>query len=1199
MTKEIVIALIVSFFCFISLNGMTFDFEVEQPQLRNNEFKTDLPVVLEPGNPMLPYYPLQILLPGGERFIRLEIESGEENLLTDVQIDHARNPQPISLHGIDNTLPNSAVYASDRLFPASEHEVLGVQRKNGHDILIVNVYPYRYNPVRKELLWVGSFSFRVETENDSELTDEQNLYLLQAEQVRKNLADLVINPEELNSYNKTPAATRSILTDLNEPYQMVIISTMSKETVFDEYITWQENRDISTGFFAVEDIYQNYNGIDNQEKIRSFIIDAYQTYAQTDTPLEYIILGGDDQIIPIRGMFGQVGNTVDHNMPADLYYSNLDGNWDANGNGIYGELGDDIDLYAEVALGRIPAFSDSQFQNFFHKSMYYVDNNTYSNDIAYMFGENLDGTPTWGGDYKDQISPYIPDDYHLDTLYERDGTFSIENIVNAFNNGLGIINHIGHANYFIVFGLNNGRINSLQNTEYGFAYTQGCYPAAFDYSTSQESGAVGQNLTIASGGLFAFIGNTRYGWYSPGSTNGASQAFDITFFSGLYEHNIRELGHTLNYSRESLANEAMSHGVMRWIFYELVLFGDPSIAVKDANGTFPYVEPVEVVFDDITGDNDGSVNPGESIQIYLELENLPGWAEANNVTASISFESDLIYLIDDTVYFGYIAPNSSSINSENPFVIEVDPNIPYAQYSMIVDITAEGLNNASFSRSYELTMPVTLTQNHWPWESTYPITASPILADFTGDRMEELVIVDVLGNINLLDANANLIHDPFINQENLWRSFSMGDITNDGNREIVLASRLQNIKAFNYLGDLLFSFEDCGQQILTPVLADINNDGNLQIISLGLNRNLYVLEGNGELSEGFPVSVPQASSADLAVVDLNGNGRKEIIIGTVDGNIYIVQHNGSMIDDFQVSLDSGIITAPLVLDNKKIAVGTSSHKLYLISTSGEILFEKTLPQRIATEVIAGDFRGDGELELAFVTYNGLVGIVDQNGEYLNGWPIHLNQSFMQPPLAVDLNGDEELNLIVASTQGNIYGYNADGSMVDSFPVPLNTTVSSPASIADIDNDGDWDIILATSTGITVLDYKLPKGDMQPWNLYRGNMHRTGFYGDNNMMEIDIPESEYVTTLEQNYPNHFNPSTRINFSLREDSPVVIEIFNIKGQKIRTLVNKDMEAGQHSVLWTGINDRNRAVGAGVYFYRLQTADATITRKMLFLK
>ncbi len=898
-------------------------------------------------------------------------------------------------------------------------------------------------------------------------------------------------------------------------------------------------------------------------------------------------------------MYGQVGNYVDHNMPADIYYSNLDGNWDANGNGIFGEIDDNPDWFAEVALGRIPAFTDSQFLNFFHKSYHYVDNDTYSNDIIYMMGENLDNHPTWGGDYKDEIIPYVPSGYHIDTLYERDGTFSVSNVMNVINNGLGIVNHIGHANYFIVFGLNNVRISSLNNTDYGFAYTQGCYPAAFDTPTSQESGAVGQNLVTASGGLFAFIGNTRYGWYSPGSTNGASQAYDITFFSGLYDHNIRELGHTLNYSKEALVNQAMTSGVMRWIYYQLVLFGDPSIAVKDANGEFPYIQPGEVVFDDVSGDGDGIVNPGETIHIYLELENLPNWANAYDVTAEISFDSYHINLTNDTVNYGTIYQNSTAVNDSEPFIIDIDLNIPYNTYTMFVDITAEGSTDATFSNVYEVEMPVTLMQANWPWNSSFPILASPLFVDFTGDGLEELVVVDALANVNLLDDNANTIQDQLSYQENLWRSFSMGDINLDGNKEIVIASRYNNILAVDHLGDIIFSFDECGEQILTPVLSDLNNDGYLQIISLGLNRHLYVLDASGEFADGFPVQLPQASVVDLASADLTGDGYNEVIIGSLDGNVYAVRYDGSFLTDVPVNLGAGIVTAPLILDNKNIAVGTTNHKLFLISPQGDILFEKDLSSRINTEIIAADFINNGELELAFVTNNGNVHLIEQNGEYLEGWPLSLNRQLAQPPLAVDLNGDDLVNLIAYSSCGNVYAFHNDGTIIDSFPFPLNSSITSPATIADIDGDGDWDIVTVTSCGVSVIDYKLPKGQKTPWTIYRGNYHRTGYYGDNTTTGTDIPVSEYVTSLQQNYPNPFNPTTRIDFSLKEDTSVLLDVFNIKGQKVTTLVNEELAAGNHSVIWNGTNQNNRSVGSGIYFYRLTSPDKTITRKMLFLK
>jgi hypothetical protein len=1199
MRKKLILTLVISLFWYLSLTGLVFDKAVEFPRISNDRFELELPVIMEPGSPMLAYYELRILLPEGHKFTGADFSFQNEQESENIYLHFATEPQPISQPSFSETLPNMDIYRSDSFYPRRRYEILGTERKNGHDLLLINVYPYSYNPVRQRLNWYSSYRLVINTEYDQQTAEEQNLFLTQTERVRNELSTLVMNPEEMSSYSKKYVRTESILPDINNPYKMIIISDESKETLFNDYIDWKESNGISTGFFSVNEIYQNYPGVNNQEKIRNLIIDAYQTYAQTDTPLEYVILGGDDRIIPIRGMYGEVGQYVDYNMPSDVYYSNLDGTWDANGNGIYGEMADNPDWFAEVALGRIPAFTDSQFLNSFHKSYHYVDNATFSNDIVYMFGENLDYQPTWGGDYKDVIIPYIPSEYYLDTLYERDGTFSIANVMNAINNGVGIINHIGHANFSIVFGLNNIRIGALTNTDYGFAYTQGCYPAAFDTPTSQESGCVGQNLVTTSGGLFAFIGNTRYGWYSPGNTNGASQAYDITFFSGLYEQNIRELGYTMNYSKEQLVNQAMSSGVMRWVYYQLILFGDPSIAVKDANGNFPYIEPVSVVFDDVAGDNDGIVNPGETIHIYIELANQPNWSDASEVTAVISFDNNSFNLINDSVNYGSLAQSTTGTNTSNPFIVSIDENVPYGNHVMQVHVTAVGEGNTTFTNIYELPVSVTLIQKDWPWNSSYPISASPLYLDFTGDDLEELVVVDALGNITLLDSSAEELQETINNQENLWRSFSVGDINNSGNKEIVIASRTGKILVIDQQGDLLFSYDECGQQILTPVLSDLNNDGSLQIISLGLDKNLYVLNSLGELSEGYPVQLPHTSIADLAVADLNDDGYNEIIIGSLDGNLYALNYNGTFLDGFPVSLGSGVISAPIVLDNKNIAVGTTNNKLFLVSPEGEIVFEKTLSNRISTEIIAADFLNDGELELAFITNNGTAHLLNQNGEYLDGWPQSFNELFSQPPLAVDLNNDGFVNFIAYSSGGRVYALHNDGSSVDSFPVPLNTSLTAPALIADIDNDGDWDIILTTSAGVTVVDYKGAKGSNTPWLLYRGNTYRTGFYGDNTTTNSDIPVSDYTTAMKQNYPNPFNPDTRIDFSLKEDASVVLEVFNIKGQRVTTLVNEDLPAGNHSVVWRGTNSENRSVASGIYFYRLVSPEKTITKKMLLVK
>lgn len=96
---------------------------------------------------------------------------------------------------------------------------------------------------------------------------------------------------------------------------------------------------------------------------------------------------------------------------------------------------------------------------------------------------------------------------------------------------------------------------------------------------------------------------------------------------------------------------------------------------------------------------------------------------------------------------------------------------------------------------------------------------------------------------------------------------------------------------------------------------------------------------------------------------------------------------------------------------------------------------------------------------------------------------------------------------------------------------------------------------------------------------------------------EISPSEYV--LKQNYPNPFNPGTRIEYSVPRDGYVELEIFNVLGQKIRTLVDQEKKMGLHVVSWDGTNDEGAFVANGVYFYQLRAEDFVNTSKMILLK
>jgi hypothetical protein len=89
------------------------------------------------------------------------------------------------------------------------------------------------------------------------------------------------------------------------------------------------------------------------------------------------------------------------------------------------------------------------------------------------------------------------------------------------------------------------------------------------------------------------------------------------------------------------------------------------------------------------------------------------------------------------------------------------------------------------------------------------------------------------------------------------------------------------------------------------------------------------------------------------------------------------------------------------------------------------------------------------------------------------------------------------------------------------------------------------------------------------------------------------------SLQQNYPNPFNPSTSIVFTLKQQSDVSVIVYNMLGQKVRTLVNENRKAGAYQVVWNGTNDFGNKVSTGIYFYRLEAGDFVDTKKMVLMK
>lgn len=91
----------------------------------------------------------------------------------------------------------------------------------------------------------------------------------------------------------------------------------------------------------------------------------------------------------------------------------------------------------------------------------------------------------------------------------------------------------------------------------------------------------------------------------------------------------------------------------------------------------------------------------------------------------------------------------------------------------------------------------------------------------------------------------------------------------------------------------------------------------------------------------------------------------------------------------------------------------------------------------------------------------------------------------------------------------------------------------------------------------------------------------------------------ATELKSNYPNPFNPETNIAFSMKEAGAVTLEVYNVKGQLVRTLINDVKAAGNHTVVWNGKDNNGRSVSSGIYYYKMNTGKYSSTKKMIMMK
>ncbi|MDA3867892.1 MAG: C25 family cysteine peptidase [Salinivirgaceae bacterium] len=632
--------------------------------------------IASPGDPLHPYKLSNIILPQGTKLTNVTLEVLEKQswqLKRDIMpMQHVR---PVSVEGSAAFIKNENTYKKELVKSIDQSVTANTERMNGYSIAQVKFSPMQYNAKDRGVIVATKIRITIRYAPCEKVGAEM---VSKRPQVLRRLQLLCINPAMAHTYqSKTDKTTNAI--------DALIITPQQFHEQFEPLRNDYKARGLSVETLSVNQIEQSYSGNDLQEKIRNAIIDYYQNH-----DVLYVLLGGDVEHIPHRGFYCLVQSSSvyeDDNIPADLYYMALDGNWNNNENNRWGELGED-DLLPEVALSRMPFSTAAELQNMLHKSLQNTNAPVLGElTTPLLAGEHMYDNPlTWGAQYLDLIhgthddngytTTGIPDEHPFVTMYDRDSEWSAEQLMNEINSGHSFIHHVGHSNSNYAMRFYNGDIttSNFESTDgvthnFPVIYTHGCICGAFD-----DSDCIAEHMLQIDRFAVAFVGNSRYGWFNEGQTEGPSQHLHREFVNALYADKIPQLAEAHLISKLQTAGwvEATNqheYGAIRWVFYDCNALGEPALPIWTSE---PRNIEVEIVQEVAFGQSQMSVlalqnsEPAPDVNIaVLQNNQLLGSAVTNaEGEANVSFHDALVDDADlSIIYSGYNTLKDTLVHS--------------------------------------------------------------------------------------------------------------------------------------------------------------------------------------------------------------------------------------------------------------------------------------------------------------------------------------------------------------------------------------------------------------------------------------------------------------------------------------------------------------------------------------------------------
>lgn len=1191
----------------------------------------------DPGEPVLPMAPARILLPPGEVAVSVRVITGEKvELGSGYIVEPGQRQYPLSYDGpVEILEPN---YAGRASFPGR----LGDEPKTGffrgRSIATLALHPVEYSPATGALSYYRSMVVEITTADDAKAEEASRTMTRFDGAVEQRLSRMVDNPGAGSRYHgPVEVDPGEQLLDPSPAYKYLIITTDAWDEYLYEFADFQTKRGLPAGVFIKSWICSRYSGIDEQQQIRRFIIDAYRTWGT-----EYVLLVGDTRDpdgIPHRGLYAAVsdgGNTldsdgepssgvgrdgtreVDSDIPGDIYYAALDGSWNDDGDGWWGEP-NEADLYPDVAVGRVCVNEYWQITNFVQKARRYQEEPVVADcDEVLLVGEYL-WPSTYGGTYKDEIrygssehgytTAGIPDRMNVDTLYEKDiGEWPASRVIMLMADGVNIVNHLGHCNEHHVMKMTPLDISNFSNdgTErtLNFLYSQGCYGGSFDnmavggYYTSD---CFVEQMAVAGVGAAAAIANSRYGWGEIGGTNGSSQYFDREFFDAMFSEGIYALGQANNDSKADVV-WAMDYAANRWCCYELNLFGDPAMQLWTGEpATLTVEHPVLILTDQesmaITV-KDGAGQPVEDARVTVYTDD--GRVYDSGRTDALGGSSlRAATPVSGTLRLKVVAHDFIDFDSGIPVISATDPYLNFAGELLDDDAQGASLGNGdavlNAGETVEITVSlenlgggaatgitcdmscdneyVTVTQGHTVFSEIAPSTTAQSLTPFVIEMAADTPDgekIDFSLSVTAADRPVwNHEFDLSVASPVLEYDHHYLDDGPEGGNGNGCAEAGETV-------ELELSLSNTGSARATGVTATLSttdpyvaiNDGTLTGTTLDSGETAVL---DGAYSVTLLPGCPPAYEIHLdvsVVADWGYNTTMHIVVKTV-GSGFSDDIEGDLASWYSEVVTLGSADAWHV-ESWRTHSGSLSWKFggdgsasYPASSDGAL---SIAPMCIASNA-----------QLRFWNW-----LQAEEESASTGWDCGI----------VEASTDYGATWYQLTPEG---GYSHTKAWSEGNPLPNDTPCWSGTH--------DWReevFDLSAYAGETIMfRFRFASDE------YVG---MEGWYIDDVSITFDMSQAQEAAydrglpsdfALRQNAPNPFNPMTVIRYELPMDARVKIDVYNVAGKLVRTIVDEPVEAGYGRAVWDGRDDGGRRVASGVYMYRMIAGDFVSKRRMVLLK